>query len=186
MIVLKPGLGDTTKDLLQMAMEIQSVIGQGASFTEMASVYSVGSEGKSGGDWGWVEETTLRKGLGEVAFSLDPGSLSGALGLAPDGSGHYWIYRYDDKGQILSARQYTDRDIFVVEKTGPALAEHRDLLPDPQEYYLMQVEAKRVARTKSLEEVRDEIENDLKVEERARLQKKWVDRLKEKSFVRYF
>jgi hypothetical protein len=34
--------------------------------------------------------------------------------------------------------------------------------------------------------VRDEIEKELIVQERARLQKKWVERLRAKAFVRYF
>ena len=50
----------------------------------------------------------------------------------------------------------------------------------------MLVEDKRAAHVRPLEEVRDEIEKELTVQERARLQKAWVDRLREKAFVRYF
>ena len=53
-------------------------------------------------------------------------------------------------------------------------------------YWIMQVEEKRVARTKPLSEVRDDIEKTLGVQERARLQEQWINRLKDKSFVRYF
>jgi hypothetical protein len=39
---------------------------------------------------------------------------------------------------------------------------------------------------KSLGEVRDQIEGTLKLEERARLEKLWLAKLKKKTFVRYF
>ena len=35
-------------------------------------------------------------------------------------------------------------------------------------------------------EVQDEIERALRINEAVRLQKKWINRLKEKAFVRYF
>ena len=52
--------------------------------------------------------------------------------------------------------------------------------------YLMLVEDKRAAHFKSLSEVRDEVEKTLVTEERERLQKQWLDRLRKKTFVRYF
>ena len=58
--------------------------------------------------------------------------------------------------------------------------------PDPQEFRLMLVEDKRAARTKLLSEVRDQIEKELTIQERARLHKQWIERLKAKAFVRYF
>ena len=57
---------------------------------------------------------------------------------------------------------------------------------DPSVFYLIQVEEKRSAHTKQLSEVRDEIERDLILQERARLQKKWLDRLRVKAFISYF
>lgn len=52
--------------------------------------------------------------------------------------------------------------------------------------YLMLVEDKRPAHTKALSEVRIEVEETLLQEERARLEKQWIDRIKKKTFVRYF
>lgn len=52
--------------------------------------------------------------------------------------------------------------------------------------YLLQVDERKPAGLKPLSEVRDEIEKRLLAEEQARLQKKYIDRLKSKSFVRYF
>jgi peptidyl-prolyl cis-trans isomerase SurA len=56
----------------------------------------------------------------------------------------------------------------------------------PDACYLVQVEEVKPAGAKPLAEVRDAIEKILLAEERARLQKKYVDRLKGKSFLRYF
>lgn len=60
----------------RMAAEIVAQIKQGASFAQMASVYSEGSQRAQGGDWGWVERSVLRKELANTAFSLQPGQMS--------------------------------------------------------------------------------------------------------------
>ena len=60
------------------------------------------------------------------------------------------------------------------------------LIETPQAIYLMLVEDKRPAHLKPLNAVRSEIERTLITQERARLQKQYVDRLKKKTFVRYF
>lgn len=75
MIVLnKTSPADT--NAAAFAREIQAKLKDGATFAEMASVYSQGSQQHQGGDWGWVERSVLRKELGEVAFSLAPGQVS--------------------------------------------------------------------------------------------------------------
>jgi peptidyl-prolyl cis-trans isomerase SurA len=53
-------------------------------------------------------------------------------------------------------------------------------------HYLFLLEDKRTAHHKPLNEVRDEIEANLLKEERDRLEKQWIERLKKKTFVRYF
>ncbi len=63
----------------KFAREIQSKLKDGATFTEMASIYSQGSQQHQGGDWGWVEKSVLRKELADVAFSLSPGQVSNAI-----------------------------------------------------------------------------------------------------------
>jgi parvulin-like peptidyl-prolyl isomerase len=62
-----------------MAGEILTQIKQGASFSQMASVYSQGSQRGQGGDWGWVERSVLRKELADVAFTLKPGQVSDVI-----------------------------------------------------------------------------------------------------------
>ncbi len=75
MIVLsKTSTADTNAN--ELAREIQTRLKEGAVFSELASVYSQGSQQHQGGDWGWVERNILRKELGEVAFTLKPGQVS--------------------------------------------------------------------------------------------------------------
>ena len=69
----------TTPTRSQLAREIQAKIKEGATFAEMASVYSQGSQQHQGGDWGWVERSVLRKELADVAFSLKPGQVSDVI-----------------------------------------------------------------------------------------------------------
>src|SRR5579862_454488 len=75
MIVLNKS-SDEDQSPHRMAEEILTQIKQGASFAQMASVYSDGSQRQQGGDWGWVERSVLRKELADVAFSLKPGQMS--------------------------------------------------------------------------------------------------------------
>jgi len=56
----------------------------------------------------------------------------------------------------------------------------------PDSVWLLEVEDKRAARIKPLGEVRDEIERTLRINEASRVQRRWITRLKEKAFVRYF
>ena len=121
----------------KLADEILRKLEEGASFKEMAAIYSEGSQRADEGDWGWQERSKMAKELADVAFALKPGTRSGVI-EAPN-------YCY----------------IILVEETKPA-------------------------HIKSLSEVRDEIEKTLLTQERARLHKKYIDRLKGKSFVRYF
>jgi parvulin-like peptidyl-prolyl isomerase len=60
------------------------------------------------------------------------------------------------------------------------------VIETPDGCYLIQVETIQPAHVKPLGEVRVEIERDLKSQERARLEKQWIERLKKKTFYRYF
>jgi parvulin-like peptidyl-prolyl isomerase len=61
-----------------------------------------------------------------------------------------------------------------------------NVIETSQGVFIMKVEEFKVAYTKTLSEVRDEIEATLKAEENKRLRTQWIDQLKAKSFVRYF
>jgi len=69
--------------------------------------------------------------------------------------------------------------------------EHSEVIeiknPESSEsYYLMLVEEKQSSHYKTLGEMRDEIEQNLKLEERNRLEKQWIAKLKKKTYVQYF
>lgn len=61
-----------------------------------------------------------------------------------------------------------------------------DVVETTDAIFLMLVEDKRAAHTKPLAEVREEVENLLLKQERERAQKTYIDKLKKKTFVRYF
>jgi len=60
------------------------------------------------------------------------------------------------------------------------------VIEKPEGCYLMLVEESRPAHVKPLSEIREAIEKELKVQEQQRLRKQWIERLKGKSFIRYF
>ena len=81
MIVLTKASVDDT-NTLKLAREIQSKIKAGATFVEMSTVYSQGSQQHQGGDWGWVERSVLRKELADAAFALPTGQVSDVVDMA--------------------------------------------------------------------------------------------------------
>jgi hypothetical protein len=169
------------------AEEILAKLKEGATFGEMAGIYSEGSQRNQGGDWGWWEQPRLSKGLADLANSLQPGQRSGVTSRSAGDD--YWVCQYE-KGRATLGRHYVTDPVLKKE----SLVEERRFdsgsaatnLPPPQEFYLMLVEDKHPAHLKPLAEVRDEIEKDLVAEERSRLEKQWIDRLRKKTFVRYF
>jgi parvulin-like peptidyl-prolyl isomerase len=131
----KTSAADT--DTVKLAREIRAQILAGASFADMATVYSQDAQRSRGGDKGWVDRSVPRQELADAAFALQPGQVS-------------------------------------------------DVIETPDTCYLLLVEQKRPAHVKPLNEVRDEIEKNLRAQEQARLEKQWIDRLKAKSFILYF
>ncbi len=61
-----------------------------------------------------------------------------------------------------------------------------DVIETPEACYLILVEERRSAHVKALSEVRSEIETILLDQEHTRLRQQWIDRLKKKTFIRYF
>ena len=186
MIVRSRPPGGSADATLRLLSQIMIKIDEGAPFSEMAAIYSEGSQRKEGGLWGWIEESKLKKGLSEIAFAMKTKRCSPVVGLARAGDEAYWIFQYDKEGKVLRARKFTERDAFLEEKTFATGAALEDLPALPQEFYLLHIDEKQVARTRSIEEVRDELEKELLLQERARLQKRWMERLRAKSFIRYF
>ena len=191
MIILNCSAGSSIDEVRKLAQEISLKIDEGASFAEMATIYSEGSARKDGGDWGWREESKIIKGLADVVSELRPSQHTGVIGFARETNDIYWIYQYDKAGQPAVARKYSDKaraekTELLAEKKFQTPVTDSDLPAAPQEFRLMLLEDKRVARTESLVEVRERIEKELVAQERERLRKRWVERLRAKAFVRFF
>lgn len=187
MIVLKNPLESDTARVEKLAEEIRTKLKDGATFAEMATIHSEGSQRNQGGDMGWAELEGLSKGLRDMAEKLQPGQHSGVTSRSAGDD--YWVCDYEN-GRPVAGRHYaTDpvskKESVVEEKQFSTAAAAADL-PAPQEFYLMQVEDKRAAHYKPLNTVRDQIEKDFLDQEQRRLKKQWIERLKKKTFVRYF
>ena len=134
-ITLNKSSDPKAPDARKLAEEIEQRLKDGATFEEMAAIYSQGSqesrEGKS------YERSALRRELAEAAFALKPGQWSGVI-------------------------------------------------ETPGECYILLVDELNPAHYKTLGEVRSKIEETLLSDERRRLTKQWIDRLKKKTFIQYF
>ena len=187
MIVLNCSAGSPVAEVKKMAQEISLKLDEGVAFSELATLYSEGSQNKEGGDLGWREESKLSKGFVDVASRLKPRQHSGVFGYATEpNSVTYWMYEYNKTGQLIAARKFSDSNGLIEEKKYENLSAENEPPLLPQDFRLIFLEDRRSARTESLAEVRDKIEKDLLVQERERLRKKWVERLRSKAFVRFY
>jgi len=64
--------------------------------------------------------------------------------------------------------------------------ERSQIIDASDAYYIMLVEDVQLAHYTPLTEVHDQIERDLTDSERSRLERQWIDKLKKKTFWRYF
>jgi parvulin-like peptidyl-prolyl isomerase len=185
-IVLRSSDG-SAESVLKFAQQILSITDEGAPFEDAASIYTDEvSRRREGGLWGWKERSALRPDLAEIAFGLQSNQISPVIGFARLRDETYWSYRYDKEGNVAVARHFTERDALIEEKRREDDAKHIEPAAAPQEFYLIKVEDKKAAHTRSLEEVREEIEKELIVEDRMRLERQWIQRLRVKFFWRYF
>ena len=103
MIVLKcPGASEAPRTE-RLAEDILAEINSGATFAEMATIHSEGSQRSQGGDLGWMEVSRLSKGLADTAASLQAGQHSGVLSRSAGDD--YWVCQYE-KGVPTDARHY--------------------------------------------------------------------------------
>ncbi|MGA2656853.1 MAG: peptidylprolyl isomerase [Verrucomicrobiota bacterium] len=79
LIVLNKSSDPDAPQARKLADEILGKIKDGASFAEMATLYSDDKMHQQGGDRGWVRKGELRMELDEAAFSLKPGERSGVI-----------------------------------------------------------------------------------------------------------
>jgi peptidyl-prolyl cis-trans isomerase SurA len=97
--------------------------------------------------------------------------------------------------QGADRKQGGARDWEEISKLNPRLSEVAaklnpgqvsDVIEMPTACYLMKIEDKQSAHTKPLSEVRDDIEKILSNDQRAVLARQWIERMRKKTFVRYF
>jgi peptidyl-prolyl cis-trans isomerase SurA len=79
MIVLDSSAGGSAEARKALGEQILAKLDEGPAFSEIAAIYSTGSQRNQGGDWGWIERSVLRKELAEVAFTLPVGKRSGVI-----------------------------------------------------------------------------------------------------------
>jgi peptidyl-prolyl cis-trans isomerase SurA len=187
MIVLKsPGDNEASRTE-QLTEDILTKLKEGATFTEMATIHSEGSQRGQGGDLGWQEVARLSTHLGDTAASLQAGQHSGVLSRSTGDD--YWVLQYDKGAPTLGRHYVADTTLKkenMVEERRFENSSAVTNLPPPMEFFLMLVEDKHPQRFKTLVEVREQIEKDLLAQERTRVEKQWVDKLKKKTFVRVF
>lgn len=81
MIMLRPDSQMNRDQAEEMAVEIATKLEAGADFTELAKAHSRDTRARTGGDWGWIERSTLQPRLADVAFSLQKGQHSQPIEL---------------------------------------------------------------------------------------------------------
>jgi peptidyl-prolyl cis-trans isomerase SurA len=100
------------------------------------------------------------------------------------------VYSQDSLRSQGGDRGWIERSVLRKELADPAFAlpagQVSDVIETPNACYLLLVEQKRPAHVKELNEVRNEIEQSLRAQEQARLEKQWIARLKAKTFILYF
>ncbi|HEU0039859.1 MAG TPA: peptidylprolyl isomerase [Verrucomicrobiae bacterium] len=126
-----------------------------------------------------LAEEIIRKIKEGAAFAEMAGVYSeGRQGR--EGGDWGWVQKFDRDGALVLRKELAE--IAFSLKPG----ELSGVIETPEVIYLMLVEDKRPSHFKALSEVRGEIERNMLTQERERIQKQWIERLKQKTFVRYF
>lgn len=76
---------DTDASLREKSANVLNQLASGASFTDLARLYSQDSKRTKGGDWGWQRRSDLRDEFSNVLFTLDKGQHSEPL-IMPEGA----------------------------------------------------------------------------------------------------
>jgi parvulin-like peptidyl-prolyl isomerase len=100
------------------------------------------------------------------------------------------VYSQDAQRSQGGDRGWIERSVLRKELADAAFAlqpgQVSDVIETPETCYLMLVEQKRPSHVKLLNDVRDDIEKNLRAQEQARLEKQWIARLKAKTFILRF
>jgi peptidyl-prolyl cis-trans isomerase SurA len=100
------------------------------------------------------------------------------------------LYSQDDLKSQGGDRGWVDKTYLRKELANVAFTlksgQVSPVLETPEACYILEVEDTRPAHFKTLGEVREQIEKTLLDDERNRLEKQWIEKLRKKTFVRYF
>lgn len=76
LIQIAKGPEDTPETLRAKAADVMKQLDAGASFADIARLYSNDSRRTRGGDWGWQRRSDLRKEFSEPLFALEKGQYT--------------------------------------------------------------------------------------------------------------
>jgi peptidyl-prolyl cis-trans isomerase SurA len=79
------GSDDTDETLKKKADNVMAQLKAGASFVDLARLYSQDSRRTKGGDWGWQRRSDLRKEFSDILFTLEPGQYTQPI-IMPEGA----------------------------------------------------------------------------------------------------
>lgn len=89
-----------------------------------------------------------------------------------------------DRKEMLETK--TLRDEFKEPASKLPLKQSSGVIETAEGFFILLVEERRVAQVRPIAEVRDDIERTLTIQERNRLQQRWIERLRKKAFISYF
>lgn len=127
-------------------------------------------------------EAEMKRALaGEISSKIKQGAAFAEMAS---------VYSDGSKRNLGGDWGWVERRVLRQELAGPAFTlkpgELSETIETPEAIYLMLVEDKRAAHRKPVAEVRPEIEQVLLTEEQNRLRRQYIDKLKKKTYVRYF
>ncbi|MDB6059592.1 MAG: surA [Verrucomicrobiales bacterium] len=120
-----------------------------------------------------IAEEIVRKVDAGAPFS-EMASIYSAGAERAKGGDRGWVGRDDH------LRKELEQAMFSL-KAG----QHSEIIDLPESVHILYVEEVKPEHVKPLADVRDEIQQKLRIDERRRLYERWVARLKNKAFVRY-
>src|ERR1035438_2732890 len=88
------------------AEEVLAKLNEGATFIEMATIYSEGSQRKQGGDLDWWEPSRLNKGYADTAAALQAGQHSGVMSRSTGDD--FWVCQYSNAVPIVGRHYVAD------------------------------------------------------------------------------
>lgn len=133
--------------------------------------------GKPGGD-----DNAAKKKLAEEVLAKIRGGASFAE-MATAYSEDSFAREGGDRKEMLETS--TLREEFREPASKLALKTPSSIVETPDGFYILQVDERIPSHVRPLSEVREEIEKTLVLQERNRIQKNWIKRLRKKSFIVY-